>query len=118
MIVKIALPAMTMGWRARREAFAGCGTRSGSRRARGLRGVMRVGSTGRAIGGATVESRGGDADAGVDPGACTSGAAGVAAFSVSFGRVSSALIFECSSAQRAVQTEMTSRQQGMLQRRI
>ena len=42
--MKIALPAMTSGWRARREGRFGSGTYSGSNAARGLRGATRFGS--------------------------------------------------------------------------
>ena len=38
--MKIALPAITIGWRARLERRVGTGTRSGSSAARGLRGVI------------------------------------------------------------------------------
>ena len=48
MIVKIALPAMTSGWRARRDGRFGSGTYSGSSAARGLRGATRFGSPERA----------------------------------------------------------------------
>ena len=40
--VKIALPAITKGWRTRLERRVGSGTRSGSSAARGLRGAMRL----------------------------------------------------------------------------
>jgi hypothetical protein len=48
MMVKIALPAMTSGWRALRDGRFGSGMCSGSSAARGLRGATRFDSPERA----------------------------------------------------------------------
>jgi hypothetical protein len=45
MMVKIALPIITIGCRARADRFGGTAMRSGSSAVRGLRGVMRMGSS-------------------------------------------------------------------------
>jgi hypothetical protein len=44
-MVKIALPIITIGCRARADRFGGTAMRSGSSAVRGLRGVMRMGSS-------------------------------------------------------------------------
>ncbi|NWG26502.1 MAG: hypothetical protein HXY30_19145 [Pseudorhodoplanes sp.] len=43
--MKIALPIITIGWRARADRFGDTAMRSGSSAVRGLRGVMRIGSS-------------------------------------------------------------------------